>query len=152
MAKKEAQARIRINRLLEQVGWRFFPDKDGPDNIICECRTTKKTYSPNALGDDFEKTSHGFVDYVLLNLERKPVSVVEAKREETDPLDAKEQARDYAKSLGVRHIFLSNGQLQYYWDLTQERALVEANRELAVRFEQKLQTKLSEIWGTEAGK
>ena len=28
-----------------------------------------------------------------------------------------------------------------------EQALVEANRELAVRFEQKLQTKLSEIWG-----
>jgi hypothetical protein len=25
--------------------------------------------------------------------------------------------------------------------------LVEANRELAARFEQKLQTKLSEIWG-----
>jgi len=119
MSRKEAQARIKINKLLELAGWRFFPDKNGPDNIICECRTTKKTYSPSALGDNFEKTSHGFVDYVLLNLERKPVSVVEAKREETDPLEAKEQARDYAKSLGVRHIFLSNGQLHYYWDLTQ---------------------------------
>ena len=32
-------------------------------------------------------------------------------------------------------------------ELETERALVEANRELAVRFEQKLQTKLSEIWG-----
>ena len=32
-------------------------------------------------------------------------------------------------------------------ELEAERALVEANRELAVRFEQKLQTKLSEIWG-----
>ena len=47
MQRKEAQARVRINRLLEQTGWRFFPDKDGPDNIICECRTTRKTYSPN---------------------------------------------------------------------------------------------------------
>ena len=37
-------------------------------------------------------------------------------------------------------------------ELETERALVEANRELAVRFEQKLQTKLSEIWGTEAAK
>jgi type I restriction enzyme R subunit len=76
MGKKEAQARIRINRLLEQAGWRFFPDKNGPDNIICECRTTKKTYSPNALGDDFEKTSHGFVDYVMLNPERKTLKFV----------------------------------------------------------------------------
>ena len=32
-------------------------------------------------------------------------------------------------------------------ELETERALVDANRELAVRFEQKLQTKLSEIWG-----
>jgi hypothetical protein len=32
-------------------------------------------------------------------------------------------------------------------ELETERALVEANRELAARFEQKLQTKLSEIWG-----
>ena len=32
-------------------------------------------------------------------------------------------------------------------ELETERVLVEANRELALRFEQKLQTKLSEIWG-----
>jgi hypothetical protein len=32
-------------------------------------------------------------------------------------------------------------------ELETERALVEANRELAERFEQKLQTKLSAIWG-----
>jgi len=32
-------------------------------------------------------------------------------------------------------------------ELETERALVEANRELALRSGQKLQTKLSEIWG-----
>jgi hypothetical protein len=31
--------------------------------------------------------------------------------------------------------------------LVAERSLVEANRELAARFEQKLQSKLAEIWG-----
>jgi type I restriction enzyme R subunit len=120
MAKKEAQARIKINKLLEQARWRFFPDKNGPDNIICESRISRKAYSPSTdFGDDFEKIIHGFVDYLLLNLERKPVAVVEAKREGIDPLDGKEQARDYAKSLGVRHVFLSNGIIHYYWDLTQ---------------------------------
>lgn len=34
-------------------------------------------------------------------------------------------------------------------DLEAERALVEANRELIARFEQKLQAKLAEIWGDE---
>jgi hypothetical protein len=32
-------------------------------------------------------------------------------------------------------------------ELETERVLAEANRELARRFEQKLQTQLSEIWG-----
>lgn len=118
MSKKEAQARILINRLLEWAGWRFFPEDNGQSNIICECRTTRKVYALGTdLGDDFEKASDGFVDYVLLNGERKPVAVVEAKRESINPLEAKEQAREYARSLGVRHIFLSNGQLHYYWDL-----------------------------------
>ncbi len=34
MPRKEAQARIRTNRLLEQAGWRFFPENGKPANII----------------------------------------------------------------------------------------------------------------------
>jgi type I restriction enzyme R subunit len=115
---KEAQARIRINRLLEQAGWRFFPHDGKPDNIICEHRTAKRVFQPAAdLGNDFEKAPDGFVDYLLLNGDRRPVAVVEAKRESINPLDAKEQARTYANSQGVNHIFLSNGLVHYYWDL-----------------------------------
>ncbi|MGR3380002.1 serine hydrolase domain-containing protein [Roseovarius indicus] len=36
MANKEAPARIRINRLLEDAGWRFFDDAQGPANIVLE--------------------------------------------------------------------------------------------------------------------
>ncbi len=36
MPEKEATARIKINRLLEAAGWRFFPDKNGPANIRLE--------------------------------------------------------------------------------------------------------------------
>jgi type I restriction enzyme R subunit len=118
--KKEAQARIKINKLLELAHWRFFPDARGPDNIICEHRIAHKVFAPASdFGDDYEKAPSGFVDYLLLNLERHPVALVEAKRESVHPLDGKEQARDYAKSLGLRHIFLSNGQVHYYWDLSQ---------------------------------
>lgn len=64
MSKKEAQARIKINKLLELADWRFFPDAKGPDNIICEHRTVKKVYSPSTeFGDDFEKAPNGFIDY-----------------------------------------------------------------------------------------
>ena len=43
--------------------------------------------------------------------------VLEAKREEKNPLDGKEQARQYAKSQNVRFAILSNGNLHYFWDL-----------------------------------
>jgi type I restriction enzyme R subunit len=117
----ETQARVTINKLLEEAGWRFLPDEQGRrENIICEHRVTKKTFAPNAdLGVNFEKAPEGFVDYVLLNTDGRPVAVVEAKKESIDPLSAKEQARAYAESLGVCHIFLSNGLVHYYWNLRQ---------------------------------
>ncbi len=68
---------------------------------------------------DFEHAPEGFVDYVLLNTDSRPVAVVEAKKESIDPLSAKEQARVYAAGLGVSHIFLSNGLIHYYWNLRQ---------------------------------
>jgi type I restriction enzyme R subunit len=117
----EAQARITINKLLEDAGWRFLPDALGRrENIVCEHRVTRRAFSPSQdLGKDFEHAPNGFVDYVLLNTDQRPVAVVEAKREGIDPLTAKEQARAYAESIGVSHIFLSNGLVHYYWNLHQ---------------------------------
>ena len=96
----EAQARITINKMLEDAGWRFLPDGSGNrENVILEHRLSGRTFSPNAdLGQDFERAPEGFVDYVLLNTDGRAVAVVEAKRESIDPLTAKEQARAYAES------------------------------------------------------
>lgn len=33
---KEAKARIKIDRLLDEAGWRFFDTKDGPANVCLE--------------------------------------------------------------------------------------------------------------------
>ncbi len=117
----EAQARITINKLLEEAAWRFLPDGHGRrENIICEHRVTRRTFAPNHdLGKNFEHAPDGFVDYVLLNTDDRPVAVTEAKRENIDPLTGKEQARAYAERLGVSHIFLSNGLVHYYWNLRQ---------------------------------
>ncbi|MFA6545342.1 MAG: DEAD/DEAH box helicase family protein [Limisphaerales bacterium] len=117
----EAQARITINRMLEEAGWRFLPDSQGRrENVICEHRVTRRVFSPSQdLGKDFEHAPQGFVDYVLLNTDQRGVGVVEAKKEGIDPLTGKEQARGYAEGLGVSHIFLSNGLVHYYWNLRQ---------------------------------
>ena len=114
---KEAAARIRINRLLEAAGWRFFADGKGPANIQLERSVTLKTQDIDSLGDDFEKVTKGFIDFFLLNEKGFPFIVLEAKAEGKNPLVGKEQARKYAKSENCRFVILSNGNLHYFWDL-----------------------------------
>lgn len=82
-AVKEAAARIKINRLLEAAGWRFFPDGTLPANIQLEPGVTIKTAAAiDAFGNDFEKTSKGFVDFLLLDARGFPLIVLEAKAED----------------------------------------------------------------------
>ena len=114
---KEAAARIKINKLLENAGWRFFADAKGPANIQLEPSVTLKTQDLDALGDNFEKSSKGFLDFLLLNEKSFPFIVLEAKAEDKSPLVGKEQARKYAKSQNCRFVILSNGNLHYFWDL-----------------------------------
>ena len=114
---KEAAARIKINKLLDAAGWRFFADASGPANIQLEPSVTLKTQDLDALGENFEKASKGFIDFLLLNEKSFPFIVLEAKAGDKSPLVGKEQARKYAKSLNCRFVILSNGNLHYFWDL-----------------------------------
>ena len=82
ISKNEAQSRIQINKMLELSGW----DLD----IDSEKRNVEVEY-PTPSGRE--------ADYVLLDKNGFPLCVLEAKNFETDPLIAKEQARDYAQSI-----------------------------------------------------
>ena len=119
MSDKEATARIKINKLLEVAGWRFFSEGDAAANIRLDPGVTIKSTDLDALGANFEKSSKGFVDFLLLDAKGFPLLVLEAKAEDKNPLIGKEQA------------------------------LVAANRELITRFEQKIQATLARIWGTD---
>jgi len=109
--QKEAKARIKINNLLQNSGWRFFDDEKGKANI-----TVESNIKIDEMGEDFEKVIKGFVDYLLLDERSFPICVLEAKSEDKDPLVGKEQARKYANSQNVRFIILSNGNIHYFWD------------------------------------
>ncbi|MEI7538469.1 MAG: DEAD/DEAH box helicase family protein, partial [Comamonadaceae bacterium] len=117
MSDKEATARIKINKLLEAAGWRFFAVGDAPANIRLEPGVTIKSIDLDALGANFEKISKGFVDFLLLDAKGFSLLVLEAKAEDKNPLIGKEQARKYAKSQNCRFVLLSNGNLHYFWDL-----------------------------------
>ncbi len=114
---KEATARIKINKLLEAAGWRFFGEDGKPANISLEPGVAVKTADLDGLGNNFEKESKGFVDFLLLDPKGFPLVVLEAKSEDKSPLVGKEQARKYAKSQNCRFVILSNGNLHYFWDL-----------------------------------
>lgn len=112
----EAKARIKINRLLEAAGWRFEDGPEGPANIQLEAGVKY-----GDLGDDLENAvsrsgQSGAIDFLLLDKDKRPLVVLEAKKEATEPLSAKEQARNYARSIDARFIILSNGNIHYLWD------------------------------------
>ena len=113
----EATARLKINKLLERAGWRFFPEGGKAANVRLEPSVSIKHNDLDALGEDFEKTAKGFIDFLLLDSKGYPLIVLEAKSEEKNPLTGKEQARKYARSLNCRFVILSNGNLHYFWDL-----------------------------------
>ncbi len=117
MVEKEAKSRIKINKLLEEAGWRFVDNEQGRTNIILENCTKITQFQLDQFGDNFEKTLTGFIDYLLLDNKGFPFIVLEAKKEEINPLAAKEQARKYAQAQNCRFIILSNGNLHYFWDL-----------------------------------
>jgi type I restriction enzyme R subunit len=119
MTAKEAKARIKINKLLEESGWRFFDDDKGKANVVVEPKVKLTQTVIDAFGENFETASRGFIDFLMLDEQGFPLVVLEAKSEVKDPLIGKEQARTYARSQNCRFIILSNGNLHYFWDLDQ---------------------------------
>ncbi len=118
MSKKEASARLKINKLLEESGWRLLDTDSNRANVDVETRLNPgESIDIHTVGDDFENIHAGFIDYLLLDDNRQPVAVLEAKRESIPPLSAKEQARNYANGMHVRYVILSNGNVHFLWDM-----------------------------------
>src|SRR3989338_4152954 len=91
----EADARMIIDQLLKDAGWDIF---------------NKAQVSTE------ESSADGRADYLLKNTRTQPLAIIEAKRFSVDPYSAKAQAKDYAQSLNVPFIILSNGKEHYFWD------------------------------------
>lgn len=113
---KEASSRIKINKLLEQSGWRFEDDEQGKANIKLEAGVKF-----NELDEDLDNAvtsdgRRGAIDFLLLDKDNRPLVVIEAKKESIEPLSAKDQARNYARNVGARFVILSNGNIHYFWD------------------------------------
>jgi len=93
--ESEAAARIRIDRELAASGWNL----EDPAQVRLE-----------------HHTASGRTDYLLLDEYGRPACVLEAKRDDHDPYDAKEQARGYAENLNAPFVLLSNGTDHWFWN------------------------------------
>ena len=89
MNKNEAFARVLIDGLLADQGW--------------------KITNPNAVRYEVVMADGSRADYVLCDRHGHSLAVVEAKRDSISPADAAEQAKGYAKQLGIPYVFLANG-------------------------------------------
>lgn len=140
MLQNEAHARIKINQLLEEAGWRFFDTAAGKANILLENHVKITQKEADAWGNDFEKTKGGSMDFLLVADDGKPLCVLEAKKEGLHPLVAKEQARKYANTVGAQYIILSNGVAHFFWDLK------KGNPKLILKFPSPSEIGAFKVW------
>ena len=66
MASKEASARIKINKLLEEANWRFLDNQKGRTNTQLETGSKVTKQQLDDLEDDFENVTQGYLDYLLI--------------------------------------------------------------------------------------
>jgi type I restriction enzyme R subunit len=125
---KETDARIVIDDLLRQAGW----DPSDKFMVLTEC-TAGSLRGASFVGETgglsgaslaSDQNPIGRADYVLLGRNGRPLAVIEAKRKATEPYTAKQQVLPYAKSLNAPFIFLTNGELIYFWDYRNDDARI----------------------------
>jgi type I restriction enzyme R subunit len=134
MHTTEADARIIIDDLLKQALW----DPADKSQVLTEVpiqsakamgiHSSRVTESVSGFGPNHEgKSFAGRADYVLRNQKGRPIAIIEAKKNAINPYVAKQQALPYAKATGAPFIFLTNGELIYFWDYQNDDARIVAS-------------------------
>lgn len=100
----EADARIVIDDRLRQAGW----DPADKSQVLTELANREGARA----------------DYVLLAQNGRSLAIIEAKRSAMQPYAAKQQALPYAKLAGAPFVFLTNGDLIYFWDYQNDDARI----------------------------
>jgi len=125
---KEADARILIDDQLRSAGW----NPADKSQVLTEVLVTEGPLGVNQPGAqlnalrtaDGDLAPTGRVDYVLLDQRGRPLAVIEAKKQAIQPYVAKQQALPYARRINAPFIFLTNGELIYFWDYQNDDARI----------------------------
>ena len=125
--KKETDARILIDDQLRAAGW----NPADKSQVLTEVKVSNGQVvaepgaNPTVLHTaDGDAIPTGRADYVLLDQRGRPLAIIEAKKQAIQPYTAKQQALPYAKQIGAPFIFLTNGELIYFWDYQNDDARI----------------------------
>ena len=127
----EADARIVIDDLLRQAGW----DPADKSQVLTERSVQSSSlfvaeplavYGKEAVQQtsDRNEIPTGRADYILMDRRGRPLAIIEAKRNAIQPYTAKQQALPYAKAIDAPFIFLTNGEIIYFWDYQNDDARI----------------------------
>lgn len=127
----ESDARIVIDDMLRKAGW----DPIDKSQVRTEVSIRDMSFTAAATDDpygtdtrrlssDGDEVPTGRADYVLSDQRGRALAVIEAKRNAIEPYSAKQQALPYAKRIGAPFIFLTNGELIYFWDYINDDARI----------------------------
>lgn len=124
---KETDARILIDDQLRAAGW----NPADKSQVLTEVKVSnghavaEPGAQPTVLQTaDGDAIPTGRADYVLLDQRGRPLAIIEAKKQAIQPYTAKQQALPYAKQIGAPFIFLTNGELIYFWDYQNDDARI----------------------------
>jgi len=123
----EADARIVIDELLRQAGWDPADKSQVRTEVLVRSASAgvAEPAAQYAAKSDYSSiAADGMADYVLTDRRGRPLAVVEAKRTAVEPYAAKQQALPYAKGIGAPFVFLTNGELIYFWDYGNDDARI----------------------------
>ena len=127
----ETDARIVIDDLLRQASWNPSDKSQVRTEVFVRdlrefIADPPASYDHRAFRDatEADEGASGRADYVIFDQRGRPLAVIEAKRSAIQPYTAKQQALPYAKQLGAPFIFLTNGELIYFWDYTNDDARI----------------------------
>jgi type I restriction enzyme R subunit len=122
--ESEADARILIDAMLRQAGWDPADKSQVRTEVSIAAETSYALHDAPAEIEAGDMTDPRRTDYILLATNGRPLAVVESKRKRIDPYTAKHQTLPMAKRVGAPFIFLSNGEITYFWDYENDDARI----------------------------
>lgn len=111
MSNEANTCRKYVEPKLEEAGWETEPHNYTENYYFTDGKIRPKNKR-------MPRSKRKFVDYLLLYNVDFPIAVVEAKRERKTPDEGLEQAIDYAKILGVKFAYSTNGKGIVEYDFT----------------------------------